>query len=85
MFLVPGCVLKKWSKDPAFIRWLLEREYAEERNGKVVPFLTAGTILYMYEVFVSPRPAVRDDVARTPRGLLNQEALAAPIDDVSQG
>jgi len=41
----------KWQDDPVFVGWLLEAQYAKKSGGKLVPFLSLGLILYMYEAF----------------------------------
>jgi hypothetical protein len=42
---------KQWQNDEAFTRWLVLSRYARQEGGKVVPYLTGGVVLYMWEAW----------------------------------
>lgn len=46
----------KWQDDEDFCSWLLAMRYAEERDGKMFPFVSLGLVLYMHEAWrASPK------------------------------
>ena len=41
----------KWQYDKSFTDWLISKNYAEIKDGKVQPHTTLGLVLYMYEAY----------------------------------
>ena len=41
----------KWQYDKPFVAWLVEQQYAERKDGRVIPITTLGLVLYMYEAY----------------------------------
>lgn len=41
----------KWQYDKPFVTWLLGQSYAEEKGNKIIPFVSLGLVLYMYEAY----------------------------------
>lgn len=41
----------RWQDNEDFCSWLLAMRYAEERDGKMFPFMALGMILYMHEAY----------------------------------
>lgn len=46
---------KRWESDAAFVGWLLASRYAERKGDKVVPYLTGGVVLYLWEAWTAAR------------------------------
>ena len=55
----------RWQDDEDFCSWLLAMRYAEERDGKMFPFMALGMILYMHEAWVKGKEREREMLART--------------------
>jgi bacillopeptidase F (M6 metalloprotease family) len=41
----------KWQYDKPFVKWLVEQQYAESKDGKIVPHTSLGLVLYMHEAY----------------------------------
>jgi len=41
----------KWQEDVPFIDWLISKNYAEIKDGKVQPHTSLGLVLYMHEAY----------------------------------
>lgn len=44
---------KTWQQDRRFVGWLVRSEYAHLVDGKPLPFLSAGVVIYMWEAWVA--------------------------------
>lgn len=42
---------KTWKNDGAFCRWIIAKQYAEFKNGKISPYMTEGQVIYMWEAW----------------------------------
>ena len=54
-------MVKQWQNDEAFTRWLVSSRYARQEGGKVVPYLTGGVVIYMWEAWTAGRQVVVAD------------------------
>ena len=43
----------KWRKNGGFCRWLIKSEYARYEGGKLSPYLSEATIIYMFEAYLA--------------------------------
>lgn len=47
----------RWQNDAQFVDWLVSSEYAARRQGKVVPYISDGLVIYCWEAFLAGRQA----------------------------